>query len=796
MTAGSVNASRFVPCTGQRHAQNPALPVQFQGKLELARIVGGGGLAGLVHGRVDGGDVIHVGDVEDVGAEIHVEALSEVEALGQAHVVENGPRGKARITAEAAVKRGQRAIEAEDARLLQEAGGRELGRHGRVAAAIRRRSRGHSVRASGEGRQLEVVAIAGDDVERAAGTELDHGSERPIAEELASDAAAAQLARLIDAAEDEAMALIEGGRGTIGGRDIAVLRGERGLEVGGIVDGVRPSVGGEEFVVAAEALAEIGGQPVIDRTAVGVVGIHIAERNAAGVGKAVAWVGIAVGVEAGQSGEKSLGLRHTSALAAELEGGGNGRVQSAGAEEVHERRIDVARTASAHGKGTAGGGTVRQGGKEIGGHQVAANRVSVDGTVDVAAAVEVVGHAQGVATAEIVLDGEVRLLRVSVNEVLGLRITEGLEGKRQESRRARVQVKVVLVEEDRLREVERLKLLLVRQIIKSGQHQGIVGGRAGRGDRSRGRGQQSLEYWDCVQVANVSGAAARSRAAEGQLAAARAVGSIAEEIEAEQGVVVEHAKRSADDGLAVSLGIPRDAQARLNVVGVGLDAFLQSQGVIGGKSQPLRGLESGREFHVVADAVVEREIVAHTPKILPEHAQGFVGERVGWAAETLNKSSRDAEAVGLRSREAGNAELGGEGRLQCTVDRAGEGIGGREWTEVVHAAVVHREGGLEREKVEVATEFCIVPPYGPGEIVGELVALFGAPDVGVGLATEIGEAENVDGRVGAARDLGVVEIRQATAGELEAEFIHPVVAESPRVLGYASHIAVGLFRSA
>ena len=106
--------------------------------------------------------------------------------------------------------------------------------------------------------------------------------ERPIAEELAREAAAAELARLVDAAEDEAMALVEERGGTIGAREVAVLRSERGLQVGGIVNGVRPGVGREEFVMAAEALAQVGGQAVIDRAAVGVVGVHVAEGDAAG----------------------------------------------------------------------------------------------------------------------------------------------------------------------------------------------------------------------------------------------------------------------------------------------------------------------------------------------------------------------------------------------------------------------------------------------------------------------------------------------------------------------------------
>ena len=82
---------------------------------------------------------------------------------------------------------------------------------------------------------------------------------------------------------------------------------------------------------------------------------------------------------------------------------------------------------------------------KVGDHQVAANRIGVDGTVEVAAAVEVVSQTEGEATAEVALDGQVRLLRVGIDEVLGLRIPEGLEAS---GRKCLGQVEVVLVEEN------------------------------------------------------------------------------------------------------------------------------------------------------------------------------------------------------------------------------------------------------------------------------------------------------------------------------------------------------------
>ncbi len=62
--------------------------------------------------------------------------------------------------------------------------------------------------------------------------------------------------------------------------------------------------------------------------------------------------------------------------------------------------------------------------------------------------------------------------------------------------------------------------------------------------------------------------------AEKQLAAFGGVGGVPEEVKTEQRVVEEDAVRSAHDSLAIAFGIPRHAEARLNVVGIGLDALL------------------------------------------------------------------------------------------------------------------------------------------------------------------------------------------------------------------------------
>src|SRR6266478_1771268 len=227
------------PSNPAHDSENLILPVQFQRKLELARVVRSGCLTGVSEERAYGRHVVAVGDIEHVGDEIHIEALAEVDALGDAQIVEDCPRRDPGVAAKVAVEGRERTVEVEDARLLENSGGRVL-RLDRLVPDRGARGVLEGVGPSGEGRQLQVVAIAGKDVERPSGAEFDQRSDCPVAEKLAGKTVAAKPACLVDAAEDEAMALVEGGSGTVRAREIAVLWGKRGLQVGRIVDGVRP----------------------------------------------------------------------------------------------------------------------------------------------------------------------------------------------------------------------------------------------------------------------------------------------------------------------------------------------------------------------------------------------------------------------------------------------------------------------------------------------------------------------------------------------------------------------------
>src|SRR5215469_14288502 len=91
--------------------------------------------------------------------------------------------------------------------------------------------------------------------------------------------------------------------------------------------------------------------------------------------------------------------------------------------------------------------------------------------------------------------------------------------------------------------------------------------------------------------------------------------------------------------------------------------------------------------------------------------------------------------------------------------------------KVIHSAVVHGENGLQRDVIDVGAKFRIVASQGPGEVFVELVALLRTLDVGIRLASEIGETGNIDGGIGSSGNGGVVKVQQPTPGILEPEII-------------------------
>src|ERR1700751_2377699 len=94
---------------------------------------------------------------------------------------------------------------------------------------------------------------------------------------------------------------------------------------------------------------------------------------------------------------------------------------------------------------------------------------------------------------------------------------------------------------------------------------------------------------------------------------------------------------------------------------------------------------------------------------------------------------------------------------------ARQSIAGRQAAESIDTAVVHGEDGIDGQIVDIDSELRVVAPDGPREVVRELIALFGALDIGIGLTSGVGVARNVDSRSRASGVFRVVEIGKAAA---------------------------------
>src|SRR6266568_3439606 len=107
-------------------------------------------------------------------------------------------------------------------------------------------------------------------------------------------------------------------------------------------------------------------------------------------------------------------------------------------------------------------------------------------------------------------------------------------------------------------------------------------------------------------------------------------------------MIVKHAIRGTEHGLAIAFWINCQPNARLNVVLVRLNSFLQPELVVRGQSEALRRLELGRNLHVIPQTVVQSDFGIYAPGILPEESQWNVVELVARAPQTLNVNSRNA----------------------------------------------------------------------------------------------------------------------------------------------------------
>src|SRR5215471_1693303 len=263
-----------------------ALPVELQSELELSRIVscrwlpgqaGGArrGIAQLVHC----GDVGVVGKVESIGDQVEVESFAEVDGLGDAQVELEEKWHDEFVPSQVANASSGRGNtrNSEWTAIVREAGLRDAER----GAVNVWRSGGPAGRRPILGSaEIKPRVGPGDHVEGPARRQLDQRSDREIAQQSVHESFAMRVRRsLEDATGDPAMALIVYRVGTLEKREARILRLERGLQVGGVVNGMRPGVTGKQFKVVGKVFGDIDGQSVVPGTARRFLRVDAVEGN-------------------------------------------------------------------------------------------------------------------------------------------------------------------------------------------------------------------------------------------------------------------------------------------------------------------------------------------------------------------------------------------------------------------------------------------------------------------------------------------------------------------------------------
>src|SRR5262249_32896538 len=107
------------------------------------------------------------------------------------------------------------------------------------------------------GAEVEASVFTGDDVEWATGSDFDGGSKSEIADKIFEEAVGRFGGwALEDGGRNPAMALVVDGVGALEEWEAAVLRLERRLQVGAVIDRMRPGIAGEQLEGFAKALGQ------------------------------------------------------------------------------------------------------------------------------------------------------------------------------------------------------------------------------------------------------------------------------------------------------------------------------------------------------------------------------------------------------------------------------------------------------------------------------------------------------------------------------------------------------------
>src|SRR6266436_3232459 len=261
---------------------------ELQCELKLARVVGSRRLAGGAGGAskriaelVDCCNIRSVQQVEAVGDEVEFQPFAQWNFLGKAQVDLEEARAREAIAAQVAIAAGRRsnARDGKGRAVVSQALIRRAKLHTgneRGSCAAARNDRRTRLRRA----EVEPRVRTGDDVKRPACGHFDNRRKSDAAEcVLKCSIAALGCSRLKDRARYPAMPLVVHGIGALEKWEAAVLRLEGRLQVGAIVDGVRPGVAREKLEALREALLHVDGQRVIPRTGVGELRVHAIKRN-------------------------------------------------------------------------------------------------------------------------------------------------------------------------------------------------------------------------------------------------------------------------------------------------------------------------------------------------------------------------------------------------------------------------------------------------------------------------------------------------------------------------------------
>src|SRR5947199_8434884 len=173
--------------------------------------------------------------------------------------------------------------------------------------------------------------------------------------------------------------------------------------------------------------------------------------------------------------------------------------------------------------------------------------------------IKVVGRIERDVVAQLTLDAEIRLLGIRKLEILPRWKTEWQDRQRQAG------TEIVLVDKDGIRQ-QRVETLFVRKIAKTG----------------RQTAEQALKNVCCIDIRNSPPRARRRRpASPRELRRPAAVGDGRIESERQQRMTVKHPIAGADNGFAIIAGIPRQADARRNIVGVARNAPNDPKSILG-----------------------------------------------------------------------------------------------------------------------------------------------------------------------------------------------------------------------